>query len=350
MRIFILGYPGDLGGACTELWHTIKLWRKFDVDVHLIPTWYCEPKWRSRAEELGCMTHATSADSLKDVPGLPGSMVISFCNDVFLDNAATLRELGCKLIWVNCMTWLFDAEKKFYDEHGPFEAFVFQSKFQRDELEPQLEKFGYRSDLGHLINGAFDPDEWDFQPLAHGPDEPFVVGRAARPDADKWSCNTWPIYKRIQYPHKRALMLGVNDRTQQKLGDAPPWADCLKPRALSAQKYFSCLHCTLPVNGGARENWPRVGLEAMAMGVPVVAQNKWGWKEMVQHGVTGFLGDTDEELAHWVATLAYDEDLRMKVVRAARNRLVDDLANPNRLWGCWQKLFEQLCQSDPVAE
>ena len=37
MRVFLLGYPGDLGGACTEVWHTIKLWRKFDVEVHLIP-------------------------------------------------------------------------------------------------------------------------------------------------------------------------------------------------------------------------------------------------------------------------------------------------------------------------
>ena len=31
MRIFLMGYPGDLGGACTEAWHTVKLWRRFDA-------------------------------------------------------------------------------------------------------------------------------------------------------------------------------------------------------------------------------------------------------------------------------------------------------------------------------
>ena len=29
----------------------------------------------------------------------------------------------------------------------------------------------------------------------------------------------------------------------------------------------------------------------MAAGVPIVAQNDWGWREMIEHGVTGFLGE-----------------------------------------------------------
>ena len=36
-KVYVLGYPGDVGGANTECWHTIKLWRRFGVDVHLIP-------------------------------------------------------------------------------------------------------------------------------------------------------------------------------------------------------------------------------------------------------------------------------------------------------------------------
>ena len=45
----------------------------------------------------------------------------------------------------------------------------------------------------------------------------------------------------------------------------------------------------------------------MAAGVAVVTQNDWGWREMIEHGVTGFLGGCDEELAHYTAMLAYDE-------------------------------------------
>ena len=349
MQIFLMGYPGDLGGACTEAWHTVKLWRRFDADVHLIPTWGTDAKWRARVDALGCTTHAATPETLDQVPGLAGATVVSFCNSAFLSHAKRLRDLGCRLVWVNCMTWLFNDERAFYRECGPFDAFVFQSDFQRSMLEPELMKLGYHPGLGHLIRGAFDFEEWDFAPRPHADGEAFVVGRAARPDLDKWSSNTWPIYQRIQYRHKRALMLGLDERTHQKLGTPPKWADCLTPMALPARDYFRQLHCTLPVNGGARENWPRVGLEAMAAGVPVVAQNDWGWREMIEHGVTGFLGRCDEELAHYAAVLAYDEELRMRIVHAARERLVGELASPDVLWAGWKRLLDSVATEGRAA-
>jgi glycosyltransferase involved in cell wall biosynthesis len=87
----------------------------------------------------------------------------------------------------------------------------------------------------------------------------------------------------------------------------------------------------------------------MAAGVPVVAQNEWGWREMIQHGTTGFLGRCDEELAHYAAVLAYDEDLRMRMVHAARERLVNELANPDVLWAGWERLFNSIATQRRVA-
>ena len=63
----------------------------------------------------------------------------------------------------------------------------------------------------------------------------------------------------------------------------------------------------------------------MAGGVPIVAQREWGWCEMVEHGVTGFLGGDDCELAHFAAMLAHDEELRLHVAERARQRLVTQL-------------------------
>jgi glycosyltransferase involved in cell wall biosynthesis len=108
------------------------------------------------------------------------------------------------------------------------------------------------------------------------------------------------------------------------------------------KQFFATLHCTLPVNGGARENWPRAGLEAMAAGVPIVAQNEWGWREMIEHGVTGFLGSCDEELAHYTAMLAYDEDLRQRIIHQAHERLVNSLAHTETLWTAWHRLFDTI--------
>ena len=56
--------------------------------------------------------------------------------------------------------------------------------------------------------------------------------------------------------------------------------------------------------------------------------NDWGWREMIEHGVTGFLGSDDCELAHYAAMLAHDEPLRLHIIHAARERLVTELANP----------------------
>lgn len=52
---------------------------------------------------------------------------------------------------------------------------------------------------------------------------------------------------------------------------------------------------------------------------------------MFDHGVTGFLGDCDEELAYHATTPAYDEDLRMRIVHAVREKLVAEFANPEVL-------------------
>jgi len=97
----------------------------------------------------------------------------------------------------------------------------------------------------------------------------------------------------------------------------------------------------LSINGGARENWPRIGLEAMAAGVPLVVQNQWGWREMVRHGVTGFLCDSDQELAYYTAQLAYDERKRLVMAEAARAH-VERLADPETILAGWRQLFDSL--------
>jgi hypothetical protein len=51
--VFIAGYPGDIGGADTECWHTAKLWRRFGLDVTFLPTSRPAGKWHAWLEETG---------------------------------------------------------------------------------------------------------------------------------------------------------------------------------------------------------------------------------------------------------------------------------------------------------
>lgn len=342
MRVFVIGYPSHFGGADTELWHTVRLWRQRGVAVTLIPTWQPDPSQTTRLDRIGAETQIASPNTLQDVHGLPEGIVVSFCNGEFLKCAAKLVELRCRTVWVNCMTWIFPAEIKHYEQCGPFSAYVFKSQFQRGQLAPTYMTHGAEAAQFHIIRGAFSVDEFPFAPAVHRPGEPFVFGRIARHDPDKWSSNLWRIYSAIQYTQKRARVMAWNHRLTDKCGDPPDWADALTANAEPAGDFLRSLHCLLPINGGARENWPRAGLEAMSSGVPIVTQRDWGWEEMIEHGVTGFLGRDDCELSHYAGLLAHDEELRLRIAVNARGRLVESLASPAAIWGGWQRLFESL--------
>ncbi len=339
--IFVCGYPGSVGGANTELWHTVKLWRRAGHAVTLLPTWEADPTWRRRLDAIGCRTVECLPDRLEAVPGLAGSVVVALCNERFLAAAGRFRELGCRLVWLNCMNWLFPAERRHYRRHGPFDRYVFQSRYQRDQLVPQLERFGYRPEQGQVLGGALDVAELPFRPRAHGNGEPFTIGRISRAAAEKFSPRTWTIYRRTPHPI-RVRVLGFGPAVAAHTGRPPDWVECLPEGRQSAAEFLPTLHAQV-FAGATAENWPRVGLEAMAAGVPLVVDRRGGWCEMIRHGHTGFLCDTEADFAHYTARLARDEPLRMHVACQARRDLEERLAEPRALAAAWGKLLVAGC-------
>lgn len=75
---------------------------------------------------------------------------------------------------------------------------------------------------------------------------------------------------------------------------------------------------------GDRDGIPNVLLEAMAMGVPVLATTAGGIPELVQHEVTGLLSQPGDvaDLADQLQRIVYDEDLRARVRQAAREKVL----------------------------
>ena len=304
----------------------------------LIPTWRIDPAWREKCEAIGCrVENIRGPEQLADVPGLAQSTVISFCNSKFLEAAHRIRELGCSTVWVGCMLWMFDGERRHYERHGPFDRYVFQSHYQQATLESELKGYGYSPRQGAVIRGAFLVDDFPFQPRPHGQGEPFVVGRISRADPAKYTADTWSVYREIDHPIE-ARVMAWDRRIARKLGRCPDWADCLPANAEPSVDFLGRLHCMIQ-RGDCRENWPRSGLEAMALGVPIVAQNHSGWREMIRDGETGFLVDGPEASAERATQLARDEPLRLQIARNARDALEQDLACPDRIWQAWRELF-----------
>jgi glycosyltransferase involved in cell wall biosynthesis len=312
----------------------------------MVPTWESpDPVRRQEVEQLGvtvhCIKPAGVGDLLRELGGPP---VVSFCNPGFLTHYRRFKEHS-PTVWVNCMTSISGEERAAWKKNGLPAAFVFQSEFQRRLLELRLQRHQYRQELGHLIRGAFCFDTWDFDPLARVEGEPFVVGRAARPDPSKWSSNTLEALDPV--PNVRALFLGADERVRRQLGRRR-WADMLAPGAVQAKSYYKRLHAMICYNSTAKENWPRVGLEAMATGVPLVVDGHWGWTEMVRHGETGFLAQRTSEFTEYLRILEADEALRHRIAQQARHSLETELANPDAIWGGWCGIWraigaEHLC-------
>jgi len=68
------------------------------------------------------------------------------------------------------------------------------------------------------------------------------------------------------------------------------------------------------------EHFGMATVEAMAAGCIPIVINKGGQAEIVEHGESGFLWDTIEELEQYTKLLAEDEPLRARMAESARAR------------------------------
>lgn len=349
-RLFVFGQIGQLGGAQTEVWDTLRMWRSHGLDVHVLSLVPINPQTRQALESIGCRGIDCQPDNLSEIEGLAGSVVVDICNATFLHTAAILRRLGCRIAWYNCMSFNYPSELRYYAKSGFLDAHLFNGEWQRRTLEEELLPLGYNTAIGHTIRSSFAIDDWEFAPRPANLSSDFVIGRLSRPDFTKWSKETWALYRQVRHPSRKALVMGIDERLSDWLGPTPNWATALPPCALSAQEFLRRLHCLIPLNHAVFEAWPRVGLEAMAIGVPIVARAEGGWCDLIRHGETGFLAHNNREVVSYANLLARDEQLRMSIVHQARRELESELASPNLAWQSWQPVFERLSSPwDPHA-
>jgi len=130
-------------------------------------------------------------------------------------------------------------------------------------------------------------------------------------------------------------------KLEEALGKPPDWATCYEPGEIEVGDFLDRCHVLLAVNDTACENWPRVGLEAMSAGVPIIAQNRGGWPEMIRHGDTGILAGNQTQVAYWLGRLSHEEPLRLRIAENAR-KWVEELSHPAEIIEGWRRLFTSL--------
>ncbi|MGB0757574.1 MAG: glycosyltransferase family 4 protein [Patescibacteria group bacterium] len=120
-------------------------------------------------------------------------------------------------------------------------------------------------------------------------------------------------YKKLNAKEKVCDMVIVGDGDERKdlerqLPDVT-FTGYLKGKKL-ARAYASADIFTFP---SGTETFGNVLLEAMASGLPVVTVNKGGARDLVKHGLTGFISSLDdiEEFTEYVRMLVVDEEKRV---------------------------------------
>ncbi|MEM6258480.1 MAG: glycosyltransferase [Planctomycetota bacterium] len=336
-------------GANTELHHQIILWRSMGLTVHLIPGdagYRNEPLYPEMIERGVIIHEANQFDIIT-----PGSPVLGFCNDRFLARIDEILLYSHNTVFVNCMTWLFEQEKVRHHE-GKIAAFLYQNEQVCHKNAALLREINPDRNIQYqTFKPYFDAKAFPFidagQRIAGRQGKLFVLGRISRQDGDKFSANTLPIWEAIETPgQKRGVMLGFGLESEQKIGKPSKWIMTYNNQTELSQQDFYKQADVIVQPMDTTENWPRIGLEAMASGSVLIVDNRGGWHQMIEHGVTGWLCDTPQDFIRYATRMAHEPLERSAMAEAARKRLIE-LAGQETASKSWAVFMGAMNQRRP---
>jgi glycosyltransferase involved in cell wall biosynthesis len=335
-EIWVAGFPSYYGGADTELDHLIDLLRANEVAVSLAPMFGVDERMKASVVARGCNVQPYHPGIFRD------RVVVSFCNGHFLAQLPEIVKTGKpgKVIWFNCMTRLFDDEKKAH-ANGWIDYFGFTSDYQRRCLAPALEQirpfrsFAYRPyfNTGRVL--------WRYREWDGG----YRIGRISRDDGDKFAADTWRIFDRVLVPgglKKKVYILGYGPNAARKIGPAPPGLDwrTWAGNEISSAEFFNTIDTMIHRTGGSRESYCRVLIEAYAHGVVPIVEHDFAFPELVVHGETGFMTSDSDEMSYYASMLAMNPRLHRSIARNGRDHLERVLMDRDACWRGWRAVLE----------
>ncbi len=334
-KICVIGYPSKYGGADTELDHQMTCWRAMGVEVHVIPT--SEPDAAQLSlgvAERGCIVHKA-----RDWSACQGMHVISYCNGDFLSNLLAIRRYARSTTFVNCMTWLFDKEKEAHSL-GLIDVSMYQTDHARALVEPELRRLNPRFQWAK-VRPYFDLTAFPYH--QNKDNSAFRFCRVSRDDPAKFSKETFHIFNEFESPvPKKGVVLGIKDAVYAKCGQPPSFVECLPAGGRSAGAVYANADVLIQ-SCDTYENLPRVAMEAMSSGCVPIVDNRGGWREIVDNGVTGFLCGSTAEFIEKATYLANNPDRRILMGMAGLTRLIElyGIDSAAEQWAAYFKMLEQ---------
>ena len=221
-----------------------------DADSHL--------EGRLRSGTRG--SHASDAEPSKAspgnwiaCPGWPAAWWSRCATRSFSRPPKQFRRLGCRIVWLGCMNWLFPEERLHYRKCGPFDRHVFQSRYQQEQLTPQLRRFGFQESQGQRDpRGAGSAKSFlsALWPTARARSSPSDASAARPPTSSR--PRTWAIYAKVPHP-LRVRVLGWAAEVEARLGPPPRWAACFPPGRSRRRRFWpGCTRWSTPAQRPSR--------------------------------------------------------------------------------------------------
>ena len=334
-KLFIIGHPGLYGGAGSELHHQIKAWSIMpEITLHCIPTMHnveSEPLY-PWMKSIGVQYHPCRDYSVID----KYDAVINFCSDTFLKDLPIIYQRTKRILWVNCMTFLFLLEKE-QASKGYISHYLYQREGVKQDHDYKFSILGREKGQSFVFKPYFDSNSCQFSVKDQ---EETHIGRISRQDLDKYSKDTMHIYEYIVSPkYKRAHFMGFNSKVIDKIGQVPSWVNTYTDQHSLPVKDFYDRVDFIVQSTNTTENLPRIGFEAMFSGKPLVVDNRGGWKHMIEHGVSGFLCNHARDFIYYGSRLAYDLDLRAEIAYHALEK-AKSMSGLEESVSSWRNVFE----------
>lgn len=150
---------------------------------------------------------------------------------------------------------------------------------------------------------------------------PFTVGRASRDFLEKHHPHDLSLYRMLASRGIRVRIMG-GTCLAPGLGGADG-IELLPAGAETMPDFYRSLDAVFYRTGMFTEAYGRVVLEAMGAGLPVVAHTAAGYVEVMAHGVSGFLIQSQEQAYDALMALNDSVDLRFQIGHAARLQAID---------------------------
>lgn len=339
-NLYVIGFPSLYGGAGAELYHQLRVWDTLGMKTHFIPTrndYRGNPLYPEMVHR-GYIIH----DAL-DWSAIPrGASLISFCDQTFLEVLPEIRRRTRRIVFVNCMTWLFHQEQEAM-ARGHISLFLYQNENVRQHIMPQLKALNGDPSIRFM---TFRPyfDDTAFPFVDNRPSAWFGAGHISRQEEVKFSKDTLKIYEYFSSPvEKKGYFLGFDARSQAKTGEPPPWIETYHDQNdLSQREFYRRCHIVLqPMD--TTENWPRIGFEAMASGSVLIVDKRGGWEQMIDHGKTGWLCENPGDFIAYASKMAWEPHQRNDMATAAREQM-QELGGLEASIESWQGVFDVVSQ------